>query len=69
MSSLRDILAEVNLEQYYETFVKACFDTWEDLSTITEDELEALGIPRGHRRRLQREIARRSGWPEYMALP
>ena len=69
MSSLHDILVEISLEQYLGTFENAGFGTWETLSTITEIELAALGIPRGHRRRLQREIARKSGWPEDHPLP
>jgi len=69
MSRLGDILAEIDLEQYLRIFEEAGFDTWESLSTITENELATLGIPRGHRRRLQREVARRSGWPENRPLP
>lgn len=69
MSSLREVLAEIDLEQYLSTFKSAGFVTWDQLSAITENELAALGIPRGHRRRLQREVARRSGWPENTPLP
>jgi len=69
MASLQDVLVEISLEQYLGTFEKAGFNTWEKLSTITELELAALNIPRGHRRRLQREVARRSGWPEDQPLP
>jgi hypothetical protein len=68
-SDLYSTLSEIDLEHYTELFKKAGFSDWESLSSITESELAALGIPRGHRRRLQREIARRKGWPENDPLP
>ena len=66
---LHHCLSEIDLEQYTEIFKKAGFYDWGSLTLITEPELAALGIPRGHRRRLQREIARRKGWPENDPLP
>ena len=36
---------------------------------MSETEFAALGIKLGHRRKLQREAARRHSWPEYRALP
>jgi hypothetical protein len=68
-SELKQILAEIGLEQYLETFNSAGFYDWTALSTITESELEALNVLRGHRRRLQREIARRQAWPDQTPLP
>lgn len=44
--------------QYYQGFVNAGFDTWKTLLDITEDDLDSLAVQRGHRRRLQQEIAR-----------
>jgi len=69
LGDLYDILSDIDLEQYTETFKNAGFDDWDSLSMITEPELAALDIPLGHRRRLQREIARRSGWADNEPLP
>jgi len=67
---MRDMkIGRMSVEEYTETFKKAGFKDWESLTSITELELAALGIARGHRRRLQREIARRQGWPENDPLP
>jgi len=66
---LAEILAEAGLDQYLETFKAAGFHDWATLSTITESELAALNVLRGHRRRLQREIARRQQWPDWTPLP
>lgn len=68
-NDLHSSLCDIDLEQYTETFRAAGFRDWATLATITESELAALDIARGHRRRLQREIARRRGWPEDQALP
>ncbi|KAL9018251.1 MAG: hypothetical protein Q9185_004417 [Variospora sp. 1 TL-2023] len=47
----------MGMVQYHAVFVQAGFDAWETLLDITEDDLEALAVRRGHRRRLQQEIA------------
>lgn len=57
MSNLEAILASLSMAQYYSSFVVAGFDTWETLLDITEDDLDSLAVQRGHRRRLQQEIA------------
>lgn len=36
---------------------------------MTEAEFAAMGIKLGHRRKLQREAARRHSWPDDRALP
>ena len=54
-SELEQILTDIGLEQYLWTFQNAGFNDWQILCTITESELAALGVLRGHRRRLQRE--------------
>jgi hypothetical protein len=66
---LENILTVIGLEQYLETFKSAGFYDWPALCTITESELAALNVLRGHRRRLQREIARRSGYADQKPLP
>jgi len=66
---LENILTEIGLDQYLEPFKSAGFYDWQALCTITESELAALNVLRGHRRRLQREIARRSGHSNEKPLP
>lgn len=68
-SELKQILEDIGLEQYLETFKSAGFYDWSALSTVTESELAAMNVLLGHRRRLQREIARRQAWPDRTPLP
>lgn len=58
MADLESILAWLDMSDYYDRFLQAGFDSWPDLCEITEIDLEALAVERGHRRRLQKEIAR-----------
>ncbi|KAL8779599.1 MAG: hypothetical protein Q9213_006861 [Squamulea squamosa] len=57
MADLKPFLSSCGLLQYHERFVEAGFDTWETLQDITESDLDSLDVQRGHRRRLQQEIA------------
>ncbi|KAI4116729.1 MAG: hypothetical protein LQ345_002909 [Seirophora villosa] len=57
MPELEVILLTMGMGQYHSIFVQAGFDAWETLLDITEDDLDALAVRRGHRRRLQQEIA------------
>ncbi|KAL8703253.1 MAG: hypothetical protein Q9201_003559 [Fulgogasparrea decipioides] len=57
MADLKSLLSSFGLGQYHEHLVQAGFDTWETILDITEDDLETLNVQRGHRRRLQQEIA------------
>ena len=57
MSDLKSRLSSYGMAQYYLRFAEAGFGTWETILDITEDDLESLGVQRGHRRRLQQEIA------------
>jgi hypothetical protein len=69
-ADLEQSLGELGLEQYLTRFLQAGFNTWETLADISEDDLAALNVRLGHRRKLQREIARRrSSWPDYRPLP
>jgi len=68
-TELERILEELGLKQYLENCLTAGFDDWETLSNITESDLVNLNIRLGHRRKLQREIARRYLWPDDKPLP
>jgi hypothetical protein len=69
-ADLEQSLGELGLEQYLTRFLQAGFNTWETLADISEDDLAALNVRLGHRRKLQREIARRRrSWPDYRPLP
>ncbi|PVH87605.1 hypothetical protein DL98DRAFT_649231 [Cadophora sp. DSE1049] len=63
-SELRNVLTRLGLQEYLRLFQNAGYDTWEALSKITESQLAALNVKLGHRRRLQREIARSRSWPD-----
>jgi len=62
-------LIDLGLETYLQAFLSTGFVDWDSLSSITEFDLEALGMRLGDRRKLEREIARRGGWPDERALP
>ncbi|KAL8838748.1 MAG: hypothetical protein Q9170_001997 [Blastenia crenularia] len=57
MPGLKSRLSLLGMGQYYPNFLEAGFETWETILDITEDDLDSLGVQRGHRRRLQQEIA------------
>lgn len=63
-SELENVLTRLGLQEYTRLFQNAGFDTWEALTKITESQLAALKIKLGHRRKLQREIARFRAWPD-----
>ncbi|KAH9204029.1 hypothetical protein DL95DRAFT_398847, partial [Leptodontidium sp. 2 PMI_412] len=69
-AELRQILVELGLGQYFPNCLRAGFRNWESLSYITEVQLAAINFRLGHRRKLQREIARRQlQWPDHRPLP
>jgi len=68
-AEIEQMLREAGLMQYHSHFLQAGLDDWESLCKITDSELSALGVSLGHRRKLQREIARRLMWPDYKPLP
>jgi hypothetical protein len=69
-ADLEQSLGNLGLQQYLTRFLQAGFNTWETLGDISEDDLAALDVRLGHRRKLQREIARRRrSWPDYRPLP
>ncbi|KAL8938138.1 MAG: hypothetical protein Q9211_003348 [Gyalolechia sp. 1 TL-2023] len=57
MSDLESRLASFGMGQYLPDFIDAGFESWETILDITEDDLDSLGVQRGHRRRLQQQIA------------
>ncbi|KUJ10831.1 uncharacterized protein LY89DRAFT_739817 [Mollisia scopiformis] len=63
MLELQATLEDLGLQEYLSRLVEHGFDTWDSLAGITETDMAALGIKLGHRRRLQRENARRLGYP------
>ncbi|CAK7228856.1 hypothetical protein SBRCBS47491_007051 [Sporothrix bragantina] len=65
---LEDVLDELNLSQYYDSFVDQGFDTWDTILDITESDLDAMGVKLGHRRKLQRRIANFRGVAPDVAL-
>lgn len=67
--SFESELAELHLEHYVQSFQHAGIQSWQSLSTITEAELIAIGVRVGHRRKIQRAVARKSLWPENRPLP
>lgn len=58
MADLEMVLARLDMSDYLDRFLQNSFDTWQVLCEITEEDLEYLGVELGHRRKLQKEIAR-----------
>jgi hypothetical protein len=54
-------LRQLRLEHHLAQFLQQGFDDLSTLMDIQEMDLDALGIPLGHRRRLQRAIGERRG--------
>ncbi|KAI9848753.1 MAG: hypothetical protein M1837_006840 [Sclerophora amabilis] len=61
MTLLGPILDQLGISQYRDRFFEEGFETWETVLDITEADLDALNVKRGHRRKLQREIASSRG--------
>src|SRR5690242_17167524 len=66
---LKQTFIRLGLEQYLPIFIRSGFGDWHLLCNITESDFALLGVKLGHRRKLQREIARRHLWPDYDPLP
>ncbi|SZF05629.1 unnamed protein product [Blumeria hordei] len=67
--SLSRALFDLGLDEHLAAFSGAGYSSWEKLTTITEQELAALNIRPGNRRKLQRAIARSLNWPDNRPLP
>lgn len=61
-------LNKLSLGQYAQTFIDEGFDSLPALCEITEDDLVALNVKRGHRRVIQRGIATLNGVPQDQPL-
>jgi hypothetical protein len=68
-AELHQFIAELNLEQYFLPCLHAGILNWEAFIDITESEFTALNMRLGHRRKIQRAIARRKLWPDHRPLP
>lgn len=65
---VKQVLERCKLLQYLDIFITEGFDCLKSLCEITEDDLIALKVKRGHRRLLQREIATAKGIPRNQPL-
>ncbi|PVH87604.1 hypothetical protein DL98DRAFT_649230 [Cadophora sp. DSE1049] len=68
-AELEAVLVVLGLEQYLPRFLNSGFGDWDALTRIAETQLSLLDVRLGHRRRLQRAIARERLWPDDIALP
>jgi hypothetical protein len=51
------VLESLGISQYTDILAKHGFTSWKSMLNIREDDFEKLGVKRGHRRKLQRQIA------------
>lgn len=58
---LGTVLARLQLDQYEHRLRENGFEDWEDVTTITDNDMQELGFKLGHRRKLQRAIRESSG--------
>jgi hypothetical protein len=68
-AELQQFLVDLNLERYFLPCLPAGIQNWEAFMDITESEFDALNMNLGHRRKIQRAIARRKFWPDHRPLP
>jgi len=68
MTEVEDIFAELGLSLYLHDFLEQGFDTWYSILDIKESDFDALNVKLGHRRKLQRKIAKSKGWSSDRAL-
>jgi len=68
-AEIEQMLKDLGLQQYRSDFWQAGLDNWEAICKITDSELAVICIRLGHRRKLQREVARRLLWPDFKPLP
>ncbi|KAL1924862.1 uncharacterized protein VTP21DRAFT_4516 [Calcarisporiella thermophila] len=65
---VREFLTRLKLSQYVDKFLEEGFDRLLSLFEVTEADLIVMGVKRGHRRLLQREIATSKGIPPTLPL-
>ncbi|KAH6701250.1 hypothetical protein BKA61DRAFT_620365 [Leptodontidium sp. MPI-SDFR-AT-0119] len=68
-AEFKQTFVRLGLEQYLPIFVGSGFSDWHLLCNITESDFGVFGVKRVHRRKIQRETARRHLWPDYDPLP
>ncbi|KAF4634458.1 hypothetical protein G7Y89_g3660 [Cudoniella acicularis] len=68
-SELEQVLSNLGIEQYLSLFEDAGYGDWDQVCEMSKSDLEELDMKVGHRRKLQREIARKWGWPDSKPLP
>ena len=69
MSQLAIFLGDLGLDSYHKILQDHNIRTLDALYQITEDEMEQFNFKLGHRRKIQREVASRQGYPRGMSLP
>ncbi|EWC44614.1 hypothetical protein DRE_06603 [Drechslerella stenobrocha 248] len=69
MSDLREILDRLGLSQYLGRLIEEGFERWDTILDIQESDLAYMGFKLGHRRVLQRAIARDRNIPENEPIP
>lgn len=65
MTDITTDFGRLGLSQYVDRFIEHGFDSWESLECVKEEDFDVLKVKLGHRRIIQREIARRQ---EYSSL-
>jgi hypothetical protein len=65
---VKSFLDKCHLSQYHATFIEEGFESLQAVLEITEDDLIALNVKRGHRRVIQRGIATLNGVPKNQPL-
>ncbi|KAI8371853.1 hypothetical protein BD560DRAFT_395626 [Blakeslea trispora] len=65
---VREFLEKCHLLEYYHIFIKEGFESLTAIMEITEDDLVAMQVKRGHRRLIQRAIATMRGIPHNQSL-
>ncbi|KAI8379840.1 hypothetical protein EDC96DRAFT_491917 [Choanephora cucurbitarum] len=65
---VKEFLENCRLLDYYPIFIAEGFESLEAIMEITEDDLVAMQVKRGHRRVIQRAIATIRGIPSHQSL-
>ncbi|ORY92292.1 hypothetical protein BCR43DRAFT_446145 [Syncephalastrum racemosum] len=65
---VKQLLESCRLLQYLDTFLNEGFDSLRSVMEVTEDDMIAMKVKRGHRRLIQREIATAKGIPRHQPL-
>ena len=66
---LKQSLCCIGLQKYIPILSQSGISDWHHICHLSEAEFDAMDVKLGHRRKLQREAARRHSWPNHKALP